>query len=152
LAIDLPSDIQNVNHVVLPDAGPDTFRRDIRIPIRQWIEQLRRTPQELTLHTDLPNLYARIVAILKRLGDANPQRRHQIDIAASDVIESVAQSFESNGRHGNPGRLHGAGAVARVQRHLRRRRAGSLRVGQPQSLPLSRQPDAPLPREQPAPS
>lgn len=92
----LPTDVQNVNHVVLPDASDLTkFRESIKIPIREWMEQLKRATQELTLHTDLPNFYKRLVAILKRLGEANPQQRHQVDLAASELIESVAESFDS---------------------------------------------------------
>jgi hypothetical protein len=93
----LPSDVRSVGNIQLPDT-PDLakFRQEITIPIRRWLDQLRVADRELTLHTDLPNLYQRIVAILKRLSDADPKRRQQIDLAASDVIELVAQSFDSN--------------------------------------------------------
>jgi hypothetical protein len=92
----LPTDLLGVSHIQLPNDGDlSAFRQGIRVPLRQWMEQLLQVPHEFVLHTDLPNLYKRIVSILKRLIDENPERRHQIDLAASDVIESVAQSFDS---------------------------------------------------------
>lgn len=91
----LPTDLLGLKTLGLPHSGDlATFREAIKVPVREWCEQLQRTPPQPTLHTDLPNLYKRIVAILGRLGEANPQRRQQIDVAASDVIEWVAQSFE----------------------------------------------------------
>src|SRR5262245_35345738 len=90
----LPSDLLGVKPLELPDSGDlAAFRQGIKVPLRTWHEQLKQLPPQLTLHTDLPNLYKRIVAILGRVGEADPLRRQQIDLAASDVIEWVAQSF-----------------------------------------------------------
>jgi hypothetical protein len=91
----LPTDIRNVNHINLPDTSDlAAFRQEVTIPIRRWIAQLRAAPQEPTLQTDLPHLNRRIVAILKRLSAADPTHRTQIDLAISDVIESVAASLD----------------------------------------------------------
>lgn len=88
----LPTDLLGVKPLALPDCGdPGTFRQGIKVPLREWCEQLQRTPPKLTLHTDLPNLAKRIVDILGQAGDTN---RHRLDLAASDLIEWLALSFE----------------------------------------------------------
>ena len=93
----LPSDLKGVNYspiIVDPDHFLEKNRGTIRKVVKHWQKALSES--QYKLETQLPRLYETVLRVLTSLRGKTPSITGSVDVAAAELIESIADAFSSD--------------------------------------------------------